>query len=697
MSKKSKPIHKSRPSAAIDDACDWDCEPDVPVFISWEDPHYLWACHYALRILSHDGHRLGSHWWFMKDDFAHELLEWDEHRYQKHSIQGRLRRARSLLRRKKIPETACELDRNVDALASRLGFGNVEQKIIHLAALVDEYPILGIFFEDTDDWNTHQNHTRIAIALDLDPSRILQALGPREGLRSSGLLKHLERDGFGLMPGLATALLQEQTDETQLFSGLFQSLPPSAFNLADFPHLQAHSRILTRILTGAQQDQTQGVHILLHGAPGTGKTAYARALAAAMEWCVVEVRHEDAKQEPLEGDTRFQAFALCQRALAKQSQTLVLFDEVEDVFGEPHPWFPLPPRHKAWTNHLLEQAKVPTVWITNRIESIDPAYRRRFLYTLEFRNPPKRVRQKMLDAQMQSVELPEGQTALWAERSDLSPGRIQQASTIATLCRPESATESAELIEHVWSLHQSAQIPDAWTAFDPTLIESDTDLNSVLSSLQKHQNATLLFHGPSGTGKTAFARHLADQLGKTLYTRSPSDLLSKYVGDNEQNLAAAFREALGEILFLDEVDSFLQERAHAQHNWEISMVNELLQRMESFAGILILATNLPETLDRAMYRRMDLSIGFQPLGKAKRQYLWQQLLKVLEIPDAPDYVRKNAGLAHLVPADLARVIRRHRFQPFREGKDLWQFLEQSETQRRRGALQEVGFTAHLTC
>ncbi|MDA8377983.1 MAG: ATP-binding protein [Planctomycetia bacterium] len=694
MSRKSKNIHKSRPSAAIADASDWDWEPDVPVSISWENPHHLWARHYALRILSSDGRRLGSHWWFMKDDFAQELLEWDEHHYQKNSVHGRLRRARSLLKRQKIPETTCVLDRNVDVLASRLGLGGVEQKIIRLAALVDEYPILGVFFEDTDDWNTHQNHTRIAIALDLDQSRILQALGPREVLRSSGLLKHLERDGFGLMPSLAAALLKDQMDEAQLFSGLFQSLPPSQFTLTDFPHLQTHSRILTRLLTGAQQDRVQGVHILLHGAPGTGKTAYARALAASMAWGVVEVRHEDIKQEPLEGDTRFQAFALCQQALAKQSQTLILFDEVEDVFGEPPPWFPLPPRHKAWTNHLLEQAKVPTVWITNRIENIDPAYRRRFLYTLNFRNPPKPVRQKMLDAQMQSIELPAGQTALWAERTDLSPGRIQQASKIANLCRPEAATESAELIEHVWSLHEATHLSSPWVVFDPTLIESDPDLNSVLSALKQHQNATLLFHGPSGTGKTAFARHLADQLGKTLYTRSPSDLLSKYVGENEQNLAAAFREALGEILFLDEVDSFLQERTHAQHPWEISMVNELLQRMESFAGILILATNLPETLDRAMYRRMDLSIGFQPLGKAKRQYLWQQLLKALEIPDAPDYRQKIASLAHLVPADLARAIRRHRFQPFLEGKDLWQFLEHSENQRRRGTLQEIGFIAH---
>jgi SpoVK/Ycf46/Vps4 family AAA+-type ATPase len=98
----------------------------------------------------------------------------------------------------------------------------------------------------------------------------------------------------------------------------------------------------------------------------------------------------------------------------------------------------------------------------------------------------------------------------------------------------------------------------------------------------------------------------------SLLLRSSSDLISKWVGDSEKAIAAAFRQAEreGALLMIDEVDSFLRDRDGAQHSWELTRVNEMLTRMESFPGVFIASTNLMEGIDAAALRRFDLKLRF---------------------------------------------------------------------------------------
>ena len=120
------------------------------------------------------------------------------------------------------------------------------------------------------------------------------------------------------------------------------------------------------------------------------------------------------------------------------------------------------------------------------------------------------------------------------------------------------------------------------------------------------------------------AEHIANSLTQPLHVHQASDLMGKYVGETEQNMAAMFREAEAEsaILLLDEADSFLQDRRGAQRSYEVSEVNEMLQGMERFHGIFICTTNLMDRIDQAALRRFTFKIQFKPLTRAQRLALF---------------------------------------------------------------------------
>jgi SpoVK/Ycf46/Vps4 family AAA+-type ATPase len=128
----------------------------------------------------------------------------------------------------------------------------------------------------------------------------------------------------------------------------------------------------------------------------------------------------------------------------------------------------------------------------------------------------------------------------------------------------------------------------------------------------------LLFHGPSGTGKTEFARHIAAAIERPLLMKRASDILGPYVGQSEQNVARVFAEAEDSksILLIDEADSFFFDRSGASHSWERTLVNEFLVQMESFNGVLICSTNYASILDKALARRFHEIVEFKALSKA---------------------------------------------------------------------------------
>jgi SpoVK/Ycf46/Vps4 family AAA+-type ATPase len=141
---------------------------------------------------------------------------------------------------------------------------------------------------------------------------------------------------------------------------------------------------------------------------------------------------------------------------------------------------------------------------------------------------------------------------------------------------------------------------------------------------------TVLFAGPPGTGKTMAAEVIASELGLDLYKIDLSTIVSKYIGETEKNLERIFNEAEASnaILFFDEADALFGKRSEVRDshdryaNIEISY---LLQRMEAYDGVTILATNLRSNLDEAFTRRLQFAVDFPFPEEADRLRIWETL------------------------------------------------------------------------
>lgn len=153
-----------------------------------------------------------------------------------------------------------------------------------------------------------------------------------------------------------------------------------------------------------------------------------------------------------------------------------------------------------------------------------------------------------------------------------------------------------------------------------------------------------LFAGESGTGKTMAAEVIARELRLNLYRIDLSAVVSKYIGETEKNLRRLFdaAEQGGAILFFDEADALFGKRSEVKdsHDRYANIeINYLLQRMESFSGLAILATNMKSALDPAFMRRLRFIVNFPFPGLAERSRIWQRALPAETPAEALDWAR----------------------------------------------------------
>ncbi len=433
------------------------------------------------------------------------------------------------------------------------------------------------------------------------------------------------------------------------------------------------------------------------------------AQAAGVE--LFEVEYADRDGNSLSGRDRYRSLQIGQAFLKGAAQAALLFDEVEDVFPpisvdaaglmarQDQQAMSAAVSHsvngKAWVNQILEANPVPTLWVTNRIEQIDPAFRRRFAYHLELTSPPPGAREQLLRKTLEGVPVGDAFVARLSERKGLTPAQIRTAVRFAGLVK--DADEGAERMEAL--IERQLQNSDAAlgkkpastggpgpvTTYDLDMLNVETrhEIPRIVQALKDRGHGTLCFYGAPGTGKTALGQHIAKALEKPLIIKQASDLISKFVGDTEQNMAAMFKEAEAEnaVLLLDEADSYLQDRRGAQRTYEVTEVNEMLQGMERFRGIFICTTNLLDRMDQAALRRFTFKIQFKPLTAQQREkmFVTEALAGDAEQLTEPLRVRL-ARLEQLCPGDFAAVKRQTDILATTFSAD--EFIEQLEAEHR---------------
>ena len=599
------------------------------------------------------------------------------------------------------PQPSGYLQRNITRLVKRVGLSKVEARILEFAVLLHGNSLLDDAADLLGEISTAKVPSTLAKLLDIPEEAVKAALDTHGALHQSGVLM-LDRSGDRRLSGKLDMLSRKFVDgmissDADPIDLLDRAIIPSAapqLTLRDYSHASKELALLKPYLRKALKEKRKGVNIFLYGPPGTGKTQLVKALARHLRCGLFEVSNEDGDGDGITGVQRLRAFRVAQCFLAKR-RNLILFDEVEDVFagnsrfgGRDSPAL----RHKAWLNRMLEESPVPTLWLSNAARGLDRAFVRRFKMAFELPVPPETRRRQIIGAACRDFLEPAHIDRLTASPA-LAPAVVTQTAEIVRSVREEMGEKGAgaafdmvinntlRLQGHQPVQHRRRQDPNRLPeTYDPKAINADADPQRIAEGLARAGAGRLCLYGPPGTGKTAYCRWLAKQLGLPLLVKRSSDILSKYVGENEQNIARAFQEAErdGALLLIDEVDGFLRDRRRARSSWEVTGVNEMLTQMEAFPGVFVASTNLMDGLDQAALRRFDLKMRFDYLYAWQACRLFASHCKQLDLPmqDSAALQAALGRLQNLTPGDFAAVVRRHRFHPLDSAHALERALAQ---------------------
>lgn len=590
--------------------------------------------------------------------------------------------------KKSPPHPSEALASNSQRLARHLGLTEIDQEILAFVVALHTESMLEATAECMGDLNSSKVYACIGAILDRDPNDIRTALSKKGKLCSTGIITvcHNIRADLKTMLDILSGefsdrMMASAQDPIDLIRDTVRPSKPANLAMADYAHIGKNLNLLRHYLDEALNQNRAGVNILVYGPPGTGKSELARLITETCNASLYEVASEDGDGDPVDGATRLRSYRAAMSFFA-QHRAVVLFDEAEDIFNDGGLFNrSTAEKRKAWLNRMLEESAVPTIWLSNDGESIDPAFIRRYDMTFRLDIAPPRRRKEML-RQLTSEYLNEADVSMASQSENLAPAVISRATNVLSLIKdrlPEAEWSSSllhlmnntlETQGHSRIKKKPGQIP---TYYDPAFINANANLDDLPDGLRQVPSARICLYGPPGTGKTAYGYWLADRLEQHLLVKRASDLMSMWVGKTEKNIAAAFQEAENEgaILLIDEVESFLSDRRKAQHNWETSAVNELLTQMESFSGIFVASTNLMEGLDQAAYRRFDVKLKFDYLRPEQAWALLCSQCKALNIdsPNEPEK-RRLHDLKLLTPGDYAVVARRHQLTRFKSASEM---------------------------
>lgn len=548
---------------------------------------------------------------------------------------------------------------NLKALTKEMGLTTIAAKITGLIACYNRYELIQYFCDTVVE--TAGPISRAIAVLIGEPTRLVdQLITPNGDLIVSGLLQYREGGQdisgpggrFAIPMRLDNCLDQNFENFANLRGALLGEPMRANISLSDYDHVSKDRDLLTAVLQGAIKEKAKGVNILLYGPPGSGKTELTKVGAHEANVSLYSAGEDVSAEGETDRSARLSDLVFAQRLLAGANNTAILFDEMEDIAWQ------LIKRggSKLYLNRLLENNTLPILWTSNHISEIDPAVLRRMTLAIELKKPPVRQRERILEklSKRIGVQLSEKEVESLAQRLDTTPAIMENALKAAKYAggggrQVERAALGILRAVSGVAAKQNMAIPD----FDPALSIASRDLLSLTERLLKSKSLafSMCLSGPPGTGKSAFARHLADRLGIEILQKRASDLLGPYVGQSEQQIADAFEEAREANAFLvfDEADSLLYDRTSAHRSWEVTQVNEMLTWMENHPFPICFTTNLMDRIDTASLRRFTFHVRFEYLNKIALKRAYQVFLMMDNVPE------DGLIFENLTPGDFAQA------------------------------------------
>ena len=579
-----------------------------------------------------------------------------------------------------LPELWKQAYENLATLAEFLQLNPVEQELLRFAMhLRSEGPMQDLF-ECLPKSDLQRTAAIMADLLKQPKNEILSALKKGSKLDAYGLIDRnyrldgvqdylawgetLDFDEFVTQPLNEYALLKSCTEIPQV---------PS-LQLDDFAHIAGMKEMMLTYLQQVLKHHQKGVNLLIYGVPGTGKTEFAGLLAQALGISAYNITYMDSDGDVVKAEQRLNYSRLAQ-TLLNGKQALLIFDEIEDVFNGSLMERSVAQKNKAWTNQLLENNNVPMIWLSNSVSGIDPAFLRRFDLILEMPDLPLKNKSALI-TQLTKGKLSPAYVQHFAKVRSLTPAILSRTIRVAKELNTSNFAETLLMMfnQTLKSQNKPKIEPLVLGKADYNLdyVACNDNIHRISEGLKRSKKGRICCYGPPGTGKTAWAAWLAEELDMPLLLKQGSDLLNRYVGGTEQNIAQAFEQAKADnaLLVLDEVDTFLFSREGADRSWERSQVNEMLTQIERFEGLMVVSTNLIEVLDPAALRRFDLKLKFDYLTLPQRLDFAKQQAEILGLPLlSEEDLSQIESLNLLTPGDFAAVARRHQFSPFQKVQD----------------------------
>ena len=522
-----------------------------------------------------------------------------------------------------------------------------------------------------------------AMALDRSYDEVSKALSPKRTLMKFNLL-----DGdYDFSRRTLGGFMDGTSDETIERRFYVKSEEKDILPWTFFGDLSAKDGETIKRMVTASEGRC---NILLYGEPGTGKTSFARSLAKELGRTAFEIRQGDEDGKNMKSEARMMGIQVC-NSQEDPSGSLMIVDEADELLRGTSCGFSIfgvdigggKSTEKGVMNTILDEMKVPAIWISNAPARVmDESVRRRFDYSIRFDrlNNAQRIaiwRNQVAKHGLETV-IPESKMEGYAVKYETSAGGISTVLANVKRMQPD-ADKVDELIATLMKPHCKLMGVKDSNAFllakDYSLeglnIKGKVSLPRIVKAARNYLSAdfnasaedkprmNILLFGPPGTGKTEFVKYLGKELDRKVLVVKGSDILGMFVGESEQNIANAFRRAEAEhsILFFDEVDGLLQDRSNASHSWEVTQVNELLQQMENFDGIMIAATNFSKNLDPATMRRFTFKLEFGYLDEGGMKSFFERMFKSSLTDEEFAELRE---LRNLAPGDF-RTVRQEQF------------------------------------